>query len=45
RAMATALKRALGDALRELEALTPSELVAQRYDKLMSYGRFKDKAA
>ncbi|HAY11038.1 MAG TPA: acetyl-CoA carboxylase carboxyl transferase subunit alpha, partial [Thauera sp.] len=30
RAMATALKRALGDALRELEALTPSELVAQR---------------
>ena len=45
RAMVTALKRALGDALRELEALTPSELVAQRYDKLMSYGRFKDKAA
>ena len=45
RAMAATLKRALGDALRELEALTPSELVAQRYEKLMSYGRFKEKAA
>ncbi|MCK2089255.1 acetyl-CoA carboxylase carboxyltransferase subunit alpha [Thauera aromatica] len=45
RAMAVALKRALTDALRELEALTPSELVAQRYDKLMSYGRYKEKAA
>ena len=38
-------KRALADALRELEVLTPSELVAQRYEKLMSYGRFKEKAA
>ncbi|AVR87920.1 acetyl-CoA carboxylase carboxyltransferase subunit alpha [Thauera aromatica] len=45
RAMAATLKRALTDALRELEALTPSELVAQRYDKLMSYGRYKEKAA
>lgn len=45
RAMAATLKRALGDALRELEVLTPSELVAQRYEKLMRYGRFKEKAA
>ena len=45
RAMAATLKRALTDALRELEALTPSELVAQRYDKLMSYGCYKEKAA
>ncbi len=45
RAMAATLKRALTDALRELEALTPSELVSQRYDKLMSYGRYKEKAA
>ena len=45
RVMAATLKRALTDALRELEVLTPSELVAQRYEKLMRYGRFKDKAA
>ncbi|MGD9869615.1 MAG: acetyl-CoA carboxylase carboxyltransferase subunit alpha [Thauera sp.] len=45
RAMAATLKRALSDALRELEVLTPSELVAQRYEKLMRYGRYKDKAA
>ena len=45
RAMAASLKRALADALRELEVLTPSELVAQRYEKLMSYGRYKEKAA
>ncbi|MCK6407813.1 acetyl-CoA carboxylase carboxyltransferase subunit alpha [Thauera sp.] len=45
RAMAATLKRALGDALRELEVLSPSELVAQRYEKLMSYGRYKEKAA
>ena len=45
RAMAATLKRALGDALRELEVLSPSELVAQRYEKLMSYGRYKEKTA
>ena len=45
RAMAATLKRALSDALRELEVLTPSDLVAQRYEKLMSYGRYKEKAA
>ncbi|GAB1459954.1 acetyl-CoA carboxylase carboxyltransferase subunit alpha [Thauera sp.] len=45
RAMAATLKRALGDALRELEVLSPSELVEQRYQKLMSYGRYKEKAA
>lgn len=44
-AMAATLKRALADALRQLSHLTPSELVAQRYEKLMSYGRFKDQAA
>lgn len=30
--MAASLKRALADALRELGVLTPSELVAQRYE-------------
>jgi acetyl-CoA carboxylase carboxyl transferase subunit alpha len=45
RAMAVSLKRALAEALRQLEPLSPSELVAQRYEKLMSYGRFKEQAA
>jgi acetyl-CoA carboxylase carboxyl transferase subunit alpha len=45
RAMAASLKRALADALRQVEHLSPSELVAQRYEKLMGYGRFKEQAA
>ena len=44
RAMAASLKRALADALRQVDHLPPSELVAQRYEKLMSYGRFKEVA-
>ncbi|MDR1853428.1 MAG: acetyl-CoA carboxylase carboxyltransferase subunit alpha [Azoarcus sp.] len=43
--MAQTLKRVLADALRQLEALSPDELVAQRMEKLMSYGRFKEQAA
>jgi len=45
RAMAASLKRALAEALRQVSHLTPSELVAQRYEKLMTYGRFKEVAA
>ncbi len=45
RAMAAALKRALAEALRQVDHLSPSELVAQRYEKLMGYGRFKELAA
>ncbi len=45
RAMAASLKLALAESLRQLEHLSPSELVAQRYEKLMSYGRFKEQAA
>ena len=45
RAMAVSLKRALAEALRQVSHLTPSELVAQRYEKLMTYGRFKEVAA
>ena len=44
RAMATSLKRALADALRQVDHMPPSELVAQRYEKLMGYGRFKEVA-
>ncbi|KAA3650717.1 MAG: acetyl-CoA carboxylase carboxyltransferase subunit alpha [Proteobacteria bacterium] len=44
RAMAQTLKRALADALRQLADLSPTELVAQRQARLMSYGKFKDVA-
>ena len=44
-AMAQSLKRALTEALRQVDGLTPVELVARRMDKLMGYGRFKEQAA
>jgi acetyl-CoA carboxylase carboxyl transferase subunit alpha len=40
--MAVYLKRALGDALRQVADLKPRELLAQRYERLKSYGRFSD---
>ena len=45
RAMAVSLKRALADALRQVDSMSPAELVAQRIEKLMGYGRFKEQAA
>lgn len=45
RAMAQSLKRALGEALRQCEDLGPTELVARRMERLMGYGKFKDRAA
>ena len=44
RSMAASLKRALAEALRQVDSLSASELVSQRIDKLMSYGRFKEQA-
>ena len=41
-AMAHNLKKALQDALKNLSALSTAELLATRYERLMSYGRFKD---
>jgi acetyl-CoA carboxylase carboxyl transferase subunit alpha len=40
--MAVYLKRALNDALRQVVDLKPRELLAQRYERLKSYGRFND---
>ena len=40
--MATLLKRALGDAWRQLGDLKTQELLERRYERLMSYGRFSD---
>ncbi|WP_374278136.1 acetyl-CoA carboxylase carboxyltransferase subunit alpha [Azonexus sp.] len=44
-AMAQNLKKALQDALKQLSGLSASELLAQRYERLMSYGRFKEQPA
>ncbi|MCE1187386.1 MAG: acetyl-CoA carboxylase carboxyl transferase subunit alpha, partial [Rhodocyclales bacterium] len=42
RAMAQNLKRALQDALRQVSELSPSELIERRFERLMSYGKFKE---
>lgn len=45
RATAQTLKRALQDSLRQLAELTPDELVARRFERLVGYGKFKEQAA
>ncbi|MBC8057667.1 MAG: acetyl-CoA carboxylase carboxyl transferase subunit alpha, partial [Rhizobiales bacterium] len=40
--MASFLKRALNDALRQVSDMKPKELLARRYERLQSYGRFSD---
>ena len=42
RAMAGSLKKALQDALRQLTGLSVTELVERRFERLMSYGKFKE---
>ena len=41
-AMAANLKKALQESLKQLSALPVDALLAQRYERLMSYGRFKE---
>lgn len=43
--MCTLLKRALGEAWRQLSALEPEELLERRYQRLQSYGRFEAASA
>jgi acetyl-CoA carboxylase carboxyl transferase subunit alpha len=43
--MAQTLKKALQDALTNVSALSTTELLAKRYERLMSYGRFKEQPA
>ena len=43
--MVAFLKRALGDAWRQLADLKPKELLERRYERLNSYGRFTDTKA
>jgi len=42
RLMASQLKRALVDALRQVSDLKPKELLQRRYDRLQAYGRYAD---
>jgi acetyl-CoA carboxylase carboxyl transferase subunit alpha len=44
-AAAQSLKKALQDALRGLADKSPAELVEARFERLMSYGRFKEASA
>ena len=43
-AMAQSLKKSLQDSLRQLSLMSTEELLAARYERLMSYGRFKEQA-
>ncbi|MCB4359223.1 acetyl-CoA carboxylase carboxyltransferase subunit alpha [Quatrionicoccus australiensis] len=43
-AMAQSLKKALQEALKQLSSMPTDELLATRYERLMSYGRFKEQA-
>ncbi|HXR58226.1 MAG TPA: acetyl-CoA carboxylase carboxyltransferase subunit alpha, partial [Burkholderiales bacterium] len=43
-ATAASLKKALGEALKQLHEKKPKELVEERLERLMSYGRFKETA-
>ena len=40
--MAAYLKRALGDAFRQVKDLKVKDLLQQRYERLQSYGRYTD---
>ena len=40
--MATLLKRALADSLRQFQGMKTKDLIEQRHQKLMSYGKFKE---
>ena len=42
RQMASQLKRALVDALRQVSDLKPNDLLERRYQRLQSYGRYAD---
>jgi acetyl-CoA carboxylase carboxyl transferase subunit alpha len=44
RAIAVTLKKTLQDVLKQLSALSTSELIERRFERLMSYGKFKEQA-
>ena len=44
RAVAQSVKKALQEALKQLAGLSASELIERRFERLMSYGRFREQA-
>jgi len=42
RAMAQGLKKALQDGLRQVADLSPAELVEQRFERMLGYGKYKE---
>mgnify|MGYP002384483742 CR=1 FL=1 len=42
RAIAASLKKALQDSLKQVAGLSKTELIERRFDRLMSYGKFKE---
>jgi acetyl-CoA carboxylase carboxyl transferase subunit alpha len=40
--MAQFLRRALGDALRQFQDVKPADLVKQRHERILAYGKFKE---
>ena len=44
RATAQSVKKSLQEALKQLAGLSSSELIERRFERLMSYGRFKEQA-
>jgi acetyl-CoA carboxylase carboxyl transferase subunit alpha len=44
RATAQSVKKSLQEALKQLSGMSSSELIERRFERLMSYGRFKEQA-
>jgi acetyl-CoA carboxylase carboxyl transferase subunit alpha len=44
KAMAAALKKALQESLKQVVGLSSGELIERRFERLMSYGKFKEQA-
>ena len=44
RAISVSLKKSLQDVLKQLSALSTSDLIERRFERLMSYGKFKEQA-
>ncbi|RTL58011.1 MAG: acetyl-CoA carboxylase carboxyltransferase subunit alpha [Rhodocyclaceae bacterium] len=44
KAMAASLKKALQESLKQVAGLSSAELIERRFDRLMSYGKFKEQA-
>jgi acetyl-CoA carboxylase carboxyl transferase subunit alpha len=45
KAMAQMLKRALADALRQFQGVKVKDLILQRHERIMAYGKYKETAA